>query len=108
SLEKFDATLITALQALLKDEYPTVQIEAARLLAEQNDDNTLEVVTGHMQSGDPALVLYASRTFQKMAKDKKVLPKEARALYEKLKNDPPRGSDFYLLYSYWALSYVFE
>ncbi|WP_373496511.1 sulfatase-like hydrolase/transferase, partial [Aquiflexum sp.] len=93
SLEKFDATLITALQALLKDEYPTVQIEAARLLAEQNDDNTIEVVTGHMKSGDPALVLYASRTFQKMAKDREVLPKESRALYEKLKNEPPRGSD---------------
>ncbi len=108
SLKKFDETLISALQALLKDDYPTVQIEAANLLAEQKEDNTLDVVIRHMQSGDPSLVLYASRAFQKMAKDRKVFPEEAKALYEKLKNEPPSGSDFYLLYSYWALSYVFE
>lgn len=107
SIKQIDSEVIEALQLLTKDAFPTVQIEAAALLTDLNQEVDMDVVVRHLQSDQPALVLYASRAFQTMAVDGKSSIKEARQLYEKLKLNPPSGSDFYLLYSFWALSGVF-
>nr|MBI1230820.1 hypothetical protein [Cytophagales bacterium] len=107
SIKQIDTEVIEELQLLTKDAFPTVQIEAAALLASLNQEVNMDVVVRHMQSDQPALVLYASRAFQTMAVDGKSSNLEAKAIYEKLKSNPPSGSDFYLLYSFWALSGVF-
>ncbi|WP_373512763.1 sulfatase-like hydrolase/transferase, partial [Persicitalea sp.] len=55
------------LQKLLRDEVPTVQIEAAKLLAEQGDTQGVNLIVSHLQSDDSPLVLYAARALQDLA-----------------------------------------
>ncbi len=96
---------------LLTDEYPAVQIEAAKLLVERGHGEALGSITRHMLSKDPALVLFASRSFQEVADKGNVIPEDARKAYEKLKSETDAGrirTAFYQLYSFWALTYVFE
>lgn len=99
------------LNALLMDEFPCVQIEAAKLLIERGDQKAASTISKHMLSGDEILVLFACRSFQQVAKKLKQIPPDAHKAYEKLLTITDHGrlrNKFYPLYSYWALTYVFE
>jgi hypothetical protein len=96
------------LQKLLKDEFPAVQIEAAKLLVELGDNQSGEVIARHMLAKDPSQVLFASRAFQEIAGYLDSKPKDALLAYENIQREVKSGNkNFYLLYSYWALTYVF-
>lgn len=99
------------LHALLKDEFPSVQIEAAKLLVERGDEKAASIIAGHMLSEDEIVVLFACRSFQQVANKISRIPADARKAYEKLSIETDSGrirNKFYPLYSYWALTYVFE
>jgi arylsulfatase A-like enzyme len=99
------------LNALLKDEFATVQIEAAKLLVERGDEKAASIIAGHMLAEDEILVLFACRSFQQVANKVNRIPANARKAYEKLADETDSGrirNKFYPLYSYWALTYVFE
>lgn len=99
------------LARLVQDEMPTNQVEAAKMLAEQGNRKAVEVIIGHMHTGDSPLLLYASRAFQDLALRYNVPAEGASDLFHKLEiemEDEENRKNFYRLYSYWALTYVYN
>ena len=99
------------LQKLLRDEIPTVQIEAAKLLAEFGDTQGVNLIISHLQSDDSPLTLYAARALQDLALRHGVNPAGAKKTFEALDaemKDKENQKNFYRLYSYWALTYLFD
>lgn len=99
------------LRELLNDSLPTVQIEAAKTLVKLGDVKAAETIVKHMRSGANPLVLFASRAFQEISGLLPKIPEEARKVYEKIEKDTNGGdmrSEYYQLYTYWALIDVFN
>lgn len=105
------AILKPYLRKLLQDAVPTVQVEAATLLAEWGDTSGVDIIVSHLQANDSPLLLYSSRALQNLALDHKVDPVGAKKTYETLDKEmkvKENQKNFYRLYSYWALSYLFD
>jgi uncharacterized sulfatase len=99
------------LRKLLSDNFPTVQIEAAKTLINAGNPELLETITRYIKNEDTPLVLYASRAFQQVSDQYKEFPDNILNLYEQLKfamADRKNHSKYYKLYSYWALSKVLD
>ena len=106
-----DESVQRRLHELLDDSFPTVQIEAAKTLVKFGDSNAVATLVKHMQTGDDPLALFASRAFQEISGLLPELPQEARSVFERVKKETNQGdmrSDYYKLYTYWALIDIFS
>jgi arylsulfatase A-like enzyme len=99
------------LRKLLNDSFPTVQIEAAKTLVKLGNKELITVIIRYVDGSDSAMGLYASRAYQEVSI---LLPRQPEALvqlYKKLAqemNDRKNHTQYYKLYSYWALYPIFE
>ena len=79
--------------------------------ASLGEHQPVETIIRHMQTRNDLLVLFASRAFQETAALLPGMPEDASAVYERLKKDTQAGNirtDYYKLYAFWALTYIFE
>jgi hypothetical protein len=100
------------LNKLTKDEFPTVQIEAAKTLINlANETQNIDVITQYIENIDSPLMLYASRAFQEVYGKLKESPEPVLKVFEALDiamQDRRNHYEYYKLYSYWALSAVLD
>ncbi|WP_339713012.1 sulfatase-like hydrolase/transferase [uncultured Kriegella sp.] len=98
--------IINAVKMLLKDEFATVQIEAAKILVKNGNPKALDVLNQHL-IGEDYLVLYAARAYQLIGDSLTEFPNEVIEAYQKMSEKTNEGSlsskSYYTLYAYWAL-----
>ena len=97
------------LHEMLKDDFATVQIEAAKTLVKAGDTNAISTIVKHMQSDDEVLVLFASRALQEVSHLLPEIPREINQVYEQIVQDTANGTQwhkYYKLYTFWSLSEV--
>lgn len=103
--------ILQKLYTMLDDNFATVQVEVAKTLVKSGDAQPVGTIIKQMQVGDDPLVLFASRAFQEIADLLPTIPGEARKVYEKIEKETQggdMGSPYYKLYTYWALTDIFD
>lgn len=103
--------VIAELKKLKNDNFPTVQIEAAKTLIKLGDKESVKTIVPYIEGPDAVLSLYASRAFQEVSGRLSEKPESVYNYYQKLKismNDRKNHSEHYKLYSFWALYSVYE
>lgn len=102
-----DEKINQRLEEMLNDEFPTVQIESAKVLVEQGDREAVVILNKHLKNVD-YIALYAARTYELLAPDLKNVSKEFMDIYRVLEKETDSGSlsteNYYKLYTFWALS----
>ena len=107
ALDYYPAEVLDQLQEMIDDDFPTVQIEAAKVLVKNGRKSAANIINRHMTDGEDFLRLYAARTFQQIADQLSDIPNEVRLVFNELKkatNDGQDWSDYYQIYAYWALN----
>ncbi|MEX1240745.1 MAG: sulfatase-like hydrolase/transferase [Cyclobacteriaceae bacterium] len=106
-----DQVVFKRVRNLLNDDFPTVQVEAARTLVKFGEHQAVKTIIRHMRSPEDTQVLFATRAFEEVSSYLPALPEEARRIYNEFKAEDIRKgkerNDFHRRYAYWALATVF-
>jgi uncharacterized sulfatase len=99
------------LRKMLSDNFPTVQMEAAKTLVKLGDHDLISAITRYLNDTDSPFSHYAARTYQELSILLNKQPESIEQLYEKLAREIPNWRihpQNYKLYTYFALYSVFE
>jgi uncharacterized sulfatase len=109
--ETYSDNVNKELNKLLRDDFPVVQVEAAKALIKSGQHRPVSAIIRNMQSDDEILALYASRAFQNIAPELPEIPEEVYQVLNKYKKATDGGEDwseYYKIYTYWSLSELLE
>lgn len=105
-----DPIILDELKKLLNDEFPTVRMESAKILIANGYLKALPSITTYLGSKD-YMSLYAARTIQLISSKLPELSDDIHNFYLKVDKETQSGtidSEYYKLYTYWALKDLFE
>ncbi|MDX1285585.1 MAG: HEAT repeat domain-containing protein, partial [Draconibacterium sp.] len=107
-LEKYDSEIIADLIELLKDEFVTVQIEAAKILIKAGNTEFADLIINYLDGEDKIVQLYAARAFEETWMLLPNFPEKVYTIYSDLKESTAGKWYGHDLYAFWSLSQVFK
>jgi hypothetical protein len=109
SMEMYEPEILSELKNLAeKDEFLTVQIEAAKTLIKAGQPQYVQDLIKNMENEDQTVVLFAARAFEQTWKLLPKFPDKVMEIYKKLKNQTAGKWYGHDLYAFWSLSQVYQ
>jgi len=107
-LEKYESEILIELEKLQKDDFKTVQIEAAKTLIKAGNPEYVKIILDYLAGDDEIIQLYAARAFEETWKLLPEFPERVHEIYAGLKESTAGKWNGHDLYAFWSLSQIFK